>query len=265
MTANNITLGNLLIFYALLVIPILMFLYFKIKLVKDLNLSAIRMTVQLGLVGIFLQYIFKWNSPFLNISWIILMLLVTNYNIILKTNLSLKIFFLPTLVGLVLGTMVIVILFLTILVKPEPFYDARYLIPITGMILGNCLRSNIMGLERFYHQIQNRQNEYLTYLTLGATFSEATLPFVKEALKTALNPMIASIATIGLVALPGMMTGQILGGSFPITAIKYQIAIMIAIFVSMAISVVLNLHISFKFAFNDYNLLKENVIKTLGD
>lgn len=259
MTANDISLANLLIYYSLLLIPILIFINFKIKMIKELIISVIRMTIQLGLVGIFLKYIFLWDNIVLNIGWIIIMLVVANYNIIKKANLNMRIFFIPTLTGLSVGTIIIVTTFLYVLVKPTPFYAARYLIPITGMILGNCLRSNILGLERFYHQIKIREEEYLTYLSLGATFSEAILPFAKEALITALNPMIASIATIGLVALPGMMTGQILGGSFPLTAIKYQIAIMLAIFVSMSLSVVINLHISFKIAFNSYALLKEDI------
>lgn len=261
MGTNDIALANLLIFYTLLVIPILIFLKYKVKLLKDVITSVLRMTVQLGLVGIFLKYIFELNSLLLNLSWIFMMLMLTNYTMLKRSGLNIKRFFMTTAIGLFTSTVIVMSAFLLLLTKPVPIYDARYLIPVTGMLLGNCLRGNILGLERFYHSIKKQKGEYLTYLTLGATFQEAILPFMQDALKAALNPMIASIATIGLVSLPGMMTGQILGGSFPLTAIKYQIAIMIAIFVSMAISVVINLHLSFGKAFNKYQLLRDDVFR----
>ncbi len=261
MQTNDIHIANLLIYYSLLLFPILIFLYYKINQVKDIILSALRMTIQLSLVGVFLKYIFRWNNPFLNIGWIILMLLITNYTVLHRTDLSIKKFFLSTLTGLVSGTFIIVLSFLFVLIKPQPLLDARYLIPITGMILGNCLRGNIIGLEQFYSQIHQKESEYMTYLTLGASFKEAIHPFIKEALVKSLNPMIASIYTIGLVALPGMMTGQILGGTFPLTAIKYQIAIMLAILVSMSISVFINLNLSLKISFNEYHLLKDTTFR----
>ncbi len=259
MGTNEITVANLLIFFSLILVPILIFLKYKVKLVREIVISVLRMTVQLGFIGVFLKYIFQLNSPLINFVWILVMLMITNYTILRRSGLNIRKFFLTTAIGLIISTTIVMFFFIVILVKPDPIYDARYLIPITGMLLGNCLRGNILGLERFYSNISKQRGEYLTYLTLGATFQEAILPFMQDALKSALNPMIASIATIGLVSLPGMMTGQILGGSFPLTAIKYQLAIMIAIFVGMAISVVINLQLSFRKAFNRFLLLREDV------
>jgi putative ABC transport system permease protein len=116
------------------------------------------------------------------------------------------------------------------------FFSARYLIPIGGMIMGNMLRGNIVSLDRFYHSLTQREEEYIYYISLGASKREALLPFIREALKPALSPYLATVATMGLVALPGMMTGQILGGASPAVAIQYQVMIMIAIFVASTIS-----------------------------
>ena len=74
-----------------------------------------------------------------------------------------------------------------IAIRPEPLYDARYIIPITGMILGNCLRSNVLSLERFYSSIRKNQQEFTTYLLLGATLHEAIRPYLRNALKSAVK------------------------------------------------------------------------------
>ena len=81
-----------------------------------------------------------------------------------------------------------------------------------------------------------------------------------QAVKAAINPSIANMATMGLVSLPGMMTGQILGGSEPWVAVKYQIAIMICIFASTTLGILFNLGLSLKIAFNEFDVLKEGVI-----
>jgi len=129
------------------------------------------------------------------------------------------------------------------------------------MILGNCLQGNVIALERFYSALRKNENEYRTYLMLGATRWEAVRPYFREAVKAAINPTIAGMATMGLVSLPGMMTGQILGGSEPWLAVKYQIAIMICIFTSSTIASIINLKLSVNIAFNEFDVLKEEIFE----
>ena len=101
----------------------------------------------------------------------------------------------------------------------------------------------------------------MTVLMLGAARWEAVRPYFREAVKAAINPTIASMATMGLVSLPGMMTGQILGGSEPWLAVKHQIAIMICIFTSTTIASIINLKLSLNIAFNAFAVLKNEVIE----
>ncbi len=104
----------------------------------------------------------------------------------------------------------------------------------------------------------------LLALPLGALLHEAVRPFVTEACQAALAPSVATMATIGLVSLPGMMTGVILGGAEPMTAIKYQIAIMIAIFSGTAVIVVLGIRLTMHLAFDHYGILKVSVFREAG-
>ena len=94
---------------------------------------------------------------------------------------------------------------------------------------------------------------------MGASLREAIDPFLSQALKASISPHIATMTTMGLVALPGMMTGQILGGALPIKAIKYQLAIMVCIFTTMVFSTWLNLLLSRRVAFNRYGMLKQDI------
>ena len=131
------------------------------------------------------------------------------------------------------------------------------------MLLGNCIQSNIIGLTAYYSRLREDQLLYYYALANGATRDEALFPFMRDALRKAANPAIASMAVIGLVSLPGMMTGQILGGSNPRVAIKYQIMIMIAIFTASLLTVISAIFIANKFAFDDFDNFKSDAVKIL--
>lgn len=248
--------------YALLSIPLLIVWRLRIKLLQKAAVSAFRMTIQLVLVGLYLKFIFELNNPWVNVGWIIIMIIIANHTVIRNAGLRVSTFFIPITIGIASSTFLVTFILVVFAIRPVPFYDARYVIPIAGMILGNSLRSNVISLERFYSTIHETEKKYLTYLTMGATRYEATLPYLRSALKASLAPTVATMATIGLVSLPGMMTGQILGGSFPIVAIKYQIAIMIAIFTSSSIATLLNILLSTQFTFNEYDMLREEIFYT---
>jgi putative ABC transport system permease protein len=114
------------------------------------------------------------------------------------------------------------------------------------MLLGNSLSGNIVALQNLYDAFEQRKSEYEAAISLGASPQYASIPFVRVAMQKSLAPILASMATTGVVTLPGMMTGQILGGTSPMIAIKYQMIILIAIFVMMSISVTITLQLSLK-------------------
>lgn len=258
MTAE-LPLPAMLSMYALMLIPLAVFFYLQLGLIRDTLIALARMTVQLLLVGLYLNYIFQLNNPFVSLLWLAVMMVVANLSILHKAGLKRSLFFWRSLGGVAASTMLVSGWFMLVAIRPDPLYDARYLVPITGMILGNCLRSNVLSLERFYSDIRRNETEFMTYLLLGATLREAIRPYLRDALKAAVNPTIATMATMGIVSLPGMMTGQILGGEMPINAIKYQIAIMICIFTSMVVASLMNILLSLSTAFDDHQRLRENI------
>lgn len=235
MGAMKISYLSLLFYLLLLVVPVAILWYLKLKLIRSLLISMARMVVQLAFVGVYLEYIFDLDNAFINALWILIMMVVANQQILRQSGLKFKIFFIYNFPAYFI-TMVFSFVTFLIVFDIGTFFSARYLIPIGGMIMGNMLRGNIVSLDRFYHSLTRREEEYIYYTSLGASKREALLPFISEALKPALSPYLATVATMGLVALPGMMTGQILGGAPPAVAIQYQLMIMIAIFVASTIS-----------------------------
>lgn len=241
MEAINITLPRLLIMYSLLLAPFALIVLLKLPLKKLFGTSFIRMTAQLILVGLYLRFIFKINSPVLTISWVVVMICIANYSVLKSTKLSWKKFAPLTLPGMLLSIGLVLFFMLLLVVVPTPWYEPRYLIPMGGMLLGNSLQSLIISLDRFMTLLKRNRWELYSSFTMGATRTEAITPYIREALQAAITPALMGIATIGLVSLPGMMTGQMLGGSFPLVAIKYQLVIMIAIFTAQVLTASLNI------------------------
>ena len=145
--------------------------------------------------------------------------------------------------------------------EPNVIFSSRYIIPLEGMILGNLLKCNIIGIDRFFSEVRKRKDEYILYVSLGANHNEALKPFWNSAYRAAVKPQLAALSTMGLVALPGMMTGQMLGGSDPVEAVKYQILIMLAIFASASFSVFLNLYYSKKIVFDPFGRVRDNIFR----
>lgn len=259
MSSVDIGLAGMAIMYALLAVPYGIMRILGVDLLRRTTVSIVRMTVQLALVGLYLKVIFDLNSVWLNGAWVLVMIVAANITVMRNAGMRSRRFFAPGFIGIALSTLSVTAVFVGLALSPEPLYDARYLIPISGMILGNCLRANIISLERFFSGLKAGRREYLACLLLGATKREATKPFRQSALRAALAPLVATMATLGLVSLPGMMTGQILGGSFPLVAIQYQIAIMIAIFTATSISTSLILMLSMRTAFDAFGMVHEGV------
>ncbi|MGV1100875.1 ABC transporter permease [Thiovibrio sp. JS02] len=259
METIDIPLLRLAFLYLFLVAPVFLLHRLGLGLSREILISVGRMSVQLFLVGLYLKYLFAVNSIWLNVLWVLVIMVVANRNILAKAGLAGNRLFWPSLAGVALSLLLVIVIFLCIVVRPVPLYDARYFIPLAGMLLGNSMNANILSLERFYSGIRKNENEFLAYLLMGASLGEAVHPFRRQAIRSSIMPTIATMTTIGIVSLPGMMTGQILGGAFPLVAIKYQIMIMLGIFSGMVISMAANIHFSLSFAFDRMQMLRPEI------
>ncbi len=261
MNIADINTLNLVAGYLLLIFPLGIILWNRIQIFGQTLLAVARMTLQLLFVGLYLRVVFELNNFWLTGAWLVIMIGVADVSIARGCNLRIGRFAAPLFVSLLAGTAVPLLFFVGLILKRPFLLDARYIIPIGGMILGNCLRADIIGIKNFYEAIQKSQKAFQHTLAQGARLQEAIRPFLRDACQAALAPTVATMATIGLVALPGMMTGVILGGADPMTAIKYQIMIMIAIFSGTSITVILAIWLSIKSSFTAYGLLDHRIFK----
>lgn len=261
MNAKDIDWINLLLGSLILVIPTLIFIKYKTGLAKPMISSMIRMGIQLFLVGFYLKYIFEWDLIWLNILWLIIIIFAASFTIYKRSNFNLKVFIIPILLGIISGLALNIIIIDLLILNNQNFFSARILIPISGMLIGNTLGASYLGIKTCYSNILKNEEKFKYSLMLGATRQEAMFPFISESLKLAFNPTIITNASIGLIWLPGMMTGQILGGSDPLLAIKYQILIIVGIFVGGVITVITSILTAEKFAFGENELIKPEIFK----
>lgn len=240
----------------LLSFPLLIFWQLNLKLSGQLFTAFGRMAVQLALMGLLLQFLFDQKNFFLTLGWLLIML--GNAIFTLKSRLKFqKKILLPILITALSATSFLILPWILIMViKPDPVFSPMFAIPIFGMVLGNSMNSCALALERFESGLSDNWKIYLTRLSLGANLWEAVQPPFRKAMQTSLMPQLLTIASIGVVSLPGMMTGQILGGASPLVAIKYQMMIMISIFSGVCLTDYLAIRLYIAKRFDNYYLPK---------
>ncbi len=196
---------------------------------RDIFWGTVRMISQLVLMGYILKYVFQLNSPWL-VLLVFTVMIVFAANIIKGRVKENKIaYYTPTLVSMFLSYMVVTYLVTAVVINVDPWYHPRYFIPLGGMVVGNSMNAIAISLERLFSQLRDKVAVVETYLSLGADYREASAAITREAIAAGMIPAVNSLMGMGIVFLPGMMTGQILAGADPILAIKYQLVIMMMI------------------------------------
>ncbi len=251
--------GQLVAAVALILVPLGVSWMWRLGLMRDIGLAGARMSVQLVLAGLYLQFLFELNSAWLNLAWLLVMILAAAASACRNSDLRWQRMLLPVGGATAISALVVVMYFNGLIVQIDRLFDARYLVVISGMLLGNTMSGNVVALTHFFEAARGAAADYEYRLAGGATREEALRPLYREAARRALRPMIASMMTMGIVSLPGMMTGQILAGASPVEAIKYQIAIMFAILAVMAIGVVLALRFAAVAGFDRWGSVKAEV------
>ena len=247
----EIGLGRLLLAYVFWLFLLLLFYYSKINKERELVIGTVRMTIQLVLMGYVLEYIFGNQNWLFTVLLLTLMLSFAIYNILGRTKLPLSNAMKKVIAtSIMVGTCFSIFYFLLIVLALKPWYEARYFIPIAGMIIGNSMSGISLGVERLVYGMINRREQIEGALALGATPSDASIEIVQDAYNAAILPSINSMMGMGIVFLPGLMTGQILAGISPNIAIGYQIAIMLFIIGSVGLSVFILVQLGYKTFFN---------------
>lgn len=237
------------IIYVLLLVVLLVMKKSKLSHSKLLMVASIRMSIQLTLAGFILTYIFKNPHPIFTILYLCAMTLFSVHRVLSK-NKEINHKFKCIIAFSLSGSGICVVLFFICFVVRTNICNPQYTIPISGMIFGNAMTGVSLGLKTFGDSIKSERTQIDTLLNLGVAPSKILLPFVNNALETALLPTLNSMLGMGIISLPGMMTGQILSGTLPATAILYQISIVICICTVVCLSVYCSLFFGCRTLYN---------------
>lgn len=238
--------------YLLLIVILIIMKKAKVDKSKQLIVASLRMTVQLILAGFILTLIFAHPNPVFTVLYLLAMIAFASHRSISR-NKELNRKFKFIIVASLFFTGVAVMIFFIIVVAGKSVFDPRYAIPLGGMIFGNTMTGLNLGLQSFTDSVNNLKVKSETLLSMGVTPKQILLPYVNHALETALLPTLNSMIGMGIIFLPGMMTGQILAGAQPMSAILYQISIMIAICTVVCVSVFCSLIFGYKTMYNNRN------------
>ena len=238
--------------YLLLLIVIFIMKKCKINQTKLLIVASLRMTIQLVLAGLILTYIFKNRHPIFTVLYLLLMTGFAIY-MVLHRNKAMNRSFKMIVAASLSGSGIIIVCFFIMVVVGVNIFDPQYTIPISGMIIGNAMTGVSLGLKTFNENIKSQRVKIDSLINMGVTPQKILTPFVNQAIETALLPTLNSMLGMGVISLPGMMTGQILSGTLPMTAILYQIAIIIAISAVTCLSVFCSLFFGYRTLYNKRN------------
>ncbi len=247
----DLTVFQVALAYVFVLMVLVMVRILGIKREKELIISSIRMTLQLILVGYLLVYIFDNPNPFITVGIIIVMEAFAVHTVFkkhkgkLSTPLKKVIAF-----SMSIGTISCLVYFLLIVVQISPWYEPQYFIPIAGMLIGNSMTGISLGVKSLLEGMITQRALVEEALILGATPKAATRSIINNTFDAAILPTMNSMVGMGIVFLPGMMTGQILSGTTPTTAIAYQIAIMLGILGAVALTVIIMLQLGYRTFFN---------------
>lgn len=248
---------SIVLMFIFIIIPIVISKSFNLGLEKDTLIAAIRSFVQLLIVGYILQFIFDQESHIFIILMIMLIIGAATQNV-RKKGLEIPGITWKLLLAFVAIEVITQGILLGFKITPP---TAQYIIPISGMIVGNAMVLSILFLNRFMSEVKQNENVIELVLCLGGTPKQAIHKQLITSIQSSVIPTIEQQKTIGLVQLPGMMSGQIIGGADPIEAVLFQILIVFMLLTSATMTSVILGFLSYPTLFNKKQQLIESQYK----
>jgi putative ABC transport system permease protein len=267
MDVIRLTTLDLTIAASLLVVLAGLSMFLSLGLERKILIFSCRMTAQLLLIGLVLRFLFASGSLMLVLLMATIMLLAAGREVWARQRRKIRGIsgYGISIVSMFVSSFSIAILALAVIINVDPWYTPQYAIPLLGMLLGNTMTGISLALDSMTDQLYRRQGEIEQRLLLGQTCQEASRDIRKDCMRTGMMPIINAMAAAGLVSLPGMMTGQILGGTPPVEAVKYQLLIMFLIAAGTGFGVVSAIWMSRLLLFDTRHRLRLDILKDEED
>lgn len=231
----------------------------NLGLLKSLLWGTVRAFIQLTFIGYILKYVFQFKSLLVILPIILVMSFIAAREATGRIKKTAENNLGQIFISIVFATFLVGLIVVIFIISPQPWYTPQVLIPIFGMILGNSMNGIALTLDRLYGQVYDNIEKIEEMLAAGAAPREAIQSYMQNAVKAGMIPTINGLMVVGLVSLPGMMTGQILAGMNPQEAVKYQFVVMIMIAAAVGIACVLVSFLTYPRLFNQNLALNENI------
>lgn len=223
----------------------------RLGMEKSLAIASVRTVTQLLLIGLVLEWVFQFERWYVVLGLGCVMTIMAGVTASGRSQRTYPGLRLDSIVSIwVSAWLVTGYALLAVLSGIDKWYQPQYAIPFLGMVLGNTLTGVAIGLNAFTDSLSTKRELVESELALGATRWEAAREPIRNSVRTGMIPIVNSMMVVGIVSLPGMMTGQLVSGMDPMEAVKYQIVIMFLIASSTALGTVLSVLFAFRRLFN---------------
>jgi putative ABC transport system permease protein len=240
-------------------------LLLRLRIERKLVLAAARMTAQLLLVGYVLEWVFAIDSAPLLLCVLLVMLLAAGRAAVRRSSRSYRGAGGQAFLTLLIAGFVTTFTVTGVIIGVDPWYRPQYVVPLLGMVLGNSLTGISLCLDTLLATLAEGRERVELELSLGATRWEAARAPLADAVRRGMIPIINSMMVAGVVSLPGMMTGQILEGANPLSAVKYQIVVFFMLAASTSIGCIVMALFVYRRLFNERHQLRAELIRESGD
>ena len=222
----QISLPDLGIALILILITLLLAYWERVGLGKSIIIGTIRAFIQLMAVGYILKFIFDLSRWYWVLLMLAVMITVAGFDAVRRQEKKVPHNFAIVIISITIGALLTLATVTGLILRVQPWYQPQYVIPIAGMIIGNSMNGASLAINRLVAEIRLRRLEIEAALSLGATARQAVNRSFKDAVKSAMIPTINAMMIVGIVQLPGMMTGQIIAGTRPEHAVRYQVVVV---------------------------------------
>lgn len=259
MNYASLSAGDVAIAASLILLNGILSLVLRLGLERQLLVAALRTVLQLLAIGYLLGWVFQFAYWYVVLLVMALMTLVAGLSAS-ERNPRYRGQRLDSLVSIWASSWLVSAIGLFVVIRIHPWYEPQYAIPILGMVLGNTLTGVSLGIERMTHELQAGRARVELVLSLGGSRWEAAQGAIRQAVRAGMLPTLNQMSVVGIVSLPGMMTGQMLAGESPNEAVRYQIVIMFLIAASSSLGTVAAVLLTYRRLFSaDHRFLAERL------
>lgn len=250
---QTLEINNISLILSTLLLVVAIFISYKeqLDLSKDIVVAGVRAVIQLFIIGYILEYIFEVDHTLLTLAMVVFIVFNASYNSAQRSS-NISNSFMISLAAIGSGT--VVTLFILIVTGAIELIPSQ-VVPLTGMIASNAMVGVGLTFRSLHSQFNDKQQQIQEMLSLGATPKQASKDIISESIKNGTAPTIDSTKTVGLVSLPGMMSGLIFAGVDPTAAIRYQIVIMFMLISVTSIAGIIASYLAYQNYFNEYEQL----------